>query len=81
MYYSAYDKQCDCYFSTGLNSETIEECQEEIREYLQEGEVDMNRYTNQQILDIFEVEIHSHENLMTNDHSFNMQSDVITRRL
>lgn len=66
MYYSAWDKQCQCYFHTGRNSNTRQECLEDICEYLTDEPTDED-YTGiplEDILIINEVEIHAHKDLI-----------------
>ena len=59
--FSAYDLQTNDYFHTGRNSNTKEECQEGIINFLLEGEDDaLLESAEKEILDLFEVEIHEH---------------------
>ena len=64
MYYSAYDLQCNCYFESGRNSETEAECIDDICSFLIDGEDIPDTTPAKDILSIFEVEIHEHEQKM-----------------
>jgi hypothetical protein len=70
MFYSAWDKQCGRYMATGLNSETKEECMEDVFIYLieddgtQEDEENFSQMTNEEKEDFIlanEIEIEEHK--------------------
>jgi len=72
-YFSAWDLQCHDYFHTGRNSNTLKECQEQICNFLLDGEDLTDKYIEkwlenpQDILNTFEVEIHDHEKKLPDD--------------
>jgi len=59
MLYSAYDQQCGCYFNTGRNSKSKEDCIYDILDHLTEGE--RKDDLDEDFLKCFDVEIHEHE--------------------
>lgn len=61
-YYSAYDLQTGDYFHSGRNSLTKGECENDICEYLKENELIIA--PRKEILKIFEVVIHQHNELI-----------------
>lgn len=69
MYYSAYDLQCNCWFSTGRNSRTKKQCVKEITAYLIEDDVKAwKKIPELEIIESFEVEIVSHAKRINEDY-------------